>query len=146
MFTCSLHTRSDTVQPTIPQLLPWIKKQHVEACFHRAFSVIDHDYLDCTPAGSSTGSVRSTLTNLIACAVSFHFEVNNRMLTKEEAADMIYDLDKLTDSDHWVLPLDRLAGPAGARRPKRKARITQKRMLKFIKEDGTAVDVEVGDN
>ena len=59
---------------------------------------------------------------------------------------MVYDLDKLTDSDHWVLPLDRLVGPAGARHLKQKARITQKRMLKFIKEDGTAVDIEVGDN
>ena len=120
--------------------------KQVEACFHRAFSVIDHGYLDSTPTGSSTGSVRSTLSNLIASAVSLHFEVSQCTLTKEEAADMIYDLDKLTDSDHWVLPLDHLVGPAGARHPKRKAKHTQKRVLRFTKEDGSSVDVEVGED
>lgn len=139
MYALSLHTRPDTQLPTIPQILPWIKKKQLEACFHRAFSVIDHDYLDSIPTGSSTGSVRSTLSNLVASAVSLHFEVNQRILTKEEVADMIYDLDKLTDTEHWVLPLDRFVGPAGARRPKRKAKPAQKRVLKFIKEDGSAV-------
>ena len=92
--------------------------KQLEACFHRTFSVIDLSYLDSTPPGSLTGTVWSTLSNLTASAVLLHIEVNRRIIMKEEAAEMIYDLDKLTDSDHWVLPLDHLIGPAGARHPK----------------------------
>lgn len=102
-------------------------------------------FLDSTPVGSSTGTVRSTLSNLAASAVLLHIEVNRRIITKEEAAELIYELDKLTDFQQWVPPFDPLVGPAGARRPKRKARLSQKRVFEFIKEDGSGIEIEVGD-
>jgi hypothetical protein len=83
------------------------------------------------------------LSNLATLAVSLHLEVKQRT-DQEEAADLVYDLDKLIDFDHWVPPLDTLAGPAGARRPKRKAISVRKRVLKFTKDDGSVVDVETG--
>jgi len=124
--------------------LPYIQYKHLETCFHRSFSVIDLTFLDETPAGSKTGTVRATLSNLVALATSLHLEMKQRILTKKKAADLVYELDKLTDLDHCIPPLDALAGPAGARRPKRKANSAPKRVFKFLKEDGSSVDVEAG--
>jgi hypothetical protein len=145
LISMHISFRSDAPLPTLSQILPWVKNKQLEACFHRAFSVIDRNFLDSTPVGSLTGTVRSTLSNLAASAVLLHIEVIRRILTKEEAAELIYDLDKLTDFQQWVPPLDPLVGPAGARRPKRKARFLQKRVLEFIREDGSGVEIEVGD-
>src|SRR4051812_31824259 len=137
--------RPNTPLPTLLEILPWVSNKQLEACFHRAFSVIDHSFLDSTPVGSLTGTVWSTLSNLAASAVLLHIEVNRCILTKEEAAELIYDLDKLTNFQQWVPPFDPLVGPAGARQPKRKARLSQKRVLEFIREDGSGIEIEVGD-
>ena len=136
--------RSEDAPCDWSRLLPFIRQKQLDTCFHRAFSVIDLSFLDKKPVASRTGTVRSTLSNLVASAASFHLEVTQRTLSKEEAADLIYDLDKLTDFDHWVPPLNPFAGPAGARRPKRKSVSTPKRVLKFVREDGSSINIETG--
>lgn len=141
------HLCSEDPEAVIPEpaeIMHLITDDHVSSCFRRSLSVINQTFLDNTPSGSKIGTVRSTLANLVAVAISLRLEVSHRMITNEEAAAFLYGFDEITNSDAWNAPLDTLIGPAGSRRSRSRTPHVPKRVFNFLASGGTVIGVETG--
>jgi hypothetical protein len=83
------------------------------------------------------------LKNIMAIAIRLHVEVQHHQLADKDVASYVYELDKLTDAEQWVAPLNPLIGPAGGRQAKRR-RTAKMRMFCITKDDGSSIQVQTG--
>jgi hypothetical protein len=130
--------------PDERRILSLLSDRNVDPCFRRTLAVIDPEFLEKTPAGSKTGTVRQTLKNIIAISVSLHLEVKYRKLRDKELMKYVYELDQLTDSSQWVPPLNPFVGPSGGRQTKERNTAVPRRNFCLTTESGSVSNMQVG--